>query len=260
MADSKQLHQQQYEAVILDIEGTTTSISFVTETLFPYVRRELRNYLDNEWKSPSLQSDIQLLKNLATEDIKKGVEGVPDIVDSEDIELIKQSVIKNVVWQMDQDRKSTALKSLQGHMWSKGYESKELVGHIFEDVPVALKHWNDRGIKVYIYSSGSVEAQKLIFGFSNKGNLLPFIKGHFDTNVGPKIDSKSYTKIAQSILGEKFPSSGSERLPLLFVTDVFLEAQAAFEAGYNVCISLRPGNKPQPEHKFPTIHSFKELI
>ncbi|KAL3016613.1 hypothetical protein AAZX31_06G223800 [Glycine max] len=151
------------------------------------------------------------------------------------------------------DRKITALKELQGHMWRTGYENNELKGIVFDDVPEALEKWHTLGIKVYIYSSGSRLAQRLIFGHTNHGDLRKYLSGFFDTTVGNKRETRSYVEISES-LGVDKPSD------ILFVTDVYQEATAAKAAGLEVIISVRPGNAPLPEnHGFKMISSFSEI-
>ena len=147
-------------AILLDIEGTTTPITFVYQTLFPYARQKLKTYLEAHGRLPEYQTFVDL---------------------------------------MDQDSKSTALKDVQGHIWEEGYATGELVGEVFEEVAPALKRWRARGLEVGIFSSGSVLAQKLLFRHSSAGDLTPLLSWHFDTAVGPKTDPESYRRIASSI-------------------------------------------------------------
>ncbi|KXJ14468.1 enolase-phosphatase E1 [Exaiptasia diaphana] len=258
---SKRRKNLPYNVILLDIEGTTTPITFVKDTLFPYARKNVEKYLNNNWESEECQQDIIALQKQSEKD--KDLEGVISICKSEDIKGMDEksrqnlinSVVKSVAWLMDADRKVTALKQLQGHIWTKGYEDGELKGEIYDDVVPALKRWTSLGYKVYIYSSGSVEAQKLLFGYSTEGNLLKFFSGHFDTKIGLKIESESYQNIAKSI--EEDPSA------ILFVTDVVKEAEAATEAGVETVISVRPGNSPlsnADKQTYKTIESFDELL
>lgn len=242
------------KCLLLDIEGTTTSISFVKDELFPYIRKELQTYLEANWDSLELQNDIELLRKQAIEDTLTLV-GVPDIASSDQTPAsIMTSVIANVNWNMDQDRKMTALKQLQGHMWRKGYSSGEIHGHLYEDVEEALKLWTSSGKKVYIYSSGSVEAQKLLFGHSVAGNLLQYFSGHFDTQIGLKIETTSYREICKS--------TGFAPDEILFLTDLPTEALAASEAGVQVKLLVRPGNAPLTEEivqRFGICRDFQEI-
>ncbi|CAL8151138.1 unnamed protein product [Prunus armeniaca] len=240
--------------IVLDIEGTTTPISFVTDVLFPYARNNVGRHLSATYDTAETQDDIKLLRSQVQDDLEKGVVGsVPIPLDVVGKEEVIGALVANVESMIKADRKITALKQLQGHIWRTGYEKKELEGVVFEDVPEALKKWHNSGIKVYIYSSGSRLAQRLIFGNSNYGDLREYLSGFFDTTVGNKRESSSYAEIVQSVGVDK-PSQ------VLFVTDVFQEAVAAKEAGLEVIISIRPGNGPLPEnHGFKTINSFAEI-
>ncbi|CAN6558151.1 unnamed protein product [Malus baccata var. baccata] len=228
--------------IVLDIEGTTTPISFVTDVLFPYARDNVGRHLSATYDTEETQDDIKLLRFQVQEDLEKGVAGaVPIPSDDAGKEEVVQALVANVDSMIKADRKITALKQLQGHIWRTGFEKNELTGVVFDDVPEALKKWHDSGIKVYIYSSGSRLAQRLIFGNSNYGDLREYLSGFFDTTVGNKRESSSYAEIVQSVGVDK-PSE------VLFVTDVFQEAVAAKAAGLGVTVSIRPGNGALPEN------------
>ena len=153
---------------------------------------------------------------------------------------------------MDQDSKTPSLKELQGHIWEDGYTTGELVGVVFDDVKPALERWQQQGIAVGIFSSGSVLAQKLLFGHSSAGDLTPLLRWHFDTSVGAKTNPQSYSQIAAS-LGE---SPGA----VLFVSDIVAELDAARAAGMQTALSVRPGNAAVPAgHGHRSISSFEEL-
>jgi len=244
--------------VVLDIEGTTTPIAFVTETLFPYVRKCLSDHLNKHWEAEELQQDIEELRKLAAED-KKTCEDIVLIPTKGSKKDIQDAIIKNVNAQMDKDRKTPALKQLQGHMWKSGYEGKELKGEVYDDVLDAFEEWKKLQVPVYIYSSGSVQAQKLLFGYSNKGDLLPYLKGHFDTKVGAKVESSSYTKIFEEVATELNLKEQITLQKILFVTDNIDEANAAAKAGMHVALAVRPGNKPLTKHEFVEVKSFAEL-
>ncbi|XP_009405487.2 probable bifunctional methylthioribulose-1-phosphate dehydratase/enolase-phosphatase E1 1 isoform X3 [Musa acuminata AAA Group] len=216
------------QCIVLDIEGTTTPITFVTDVLFPYARDNVRKHLMSTYDSKETKEDIKLLRAQVEDDLKEGILGsVP--VPSDD-----------------------AGKD-EGHIWRTGFENKELQGVVYEDVPEALLKWHANGIKVYIYSSGSREAQRLIFGNTSYGDLRKYLCGFFDTTVGNKRESRSYFEISVSV-GVDEPSQ------VLFVTDVYAEAVAAKAAGLQVLISVRPGNAPLPEnHGFKTIKSFADI-
>jgi enolase-phosphatase E1 len=231
-----------YDRIILDIEGTTTSISFVYDVLFPFARTHVASFLEAHWSSPDVQSDVDELKSQCLRDQEAGLDP-PMITDA-------KSAAANVLWQMDADRKTTGLKSLQGKIWKAGYEDGRLKGHVYADVPVALERWNARGCKVYIYSSGSIAAQKLIFGYSEAGDLRPLLSGYFDTTTGPKRELESYQKIHAQIGGEN----------VLFATDVLAEAEAASKAGLDVVLMLRPQNPDQGHHSFASATDFSAIV
>jgi 2,3-diketo-5-methylthio-1-phosphopentane phosphatase len=152
---------------------------------------------------------------------------------------------------MDQDRKSTALKDLQGRIWQEGYRRGELQGAVFEDVPAALERWHREGVDVRIYSSGSVLAQKLIFSTTPYSDLTRFLKGYFDTTTGPKAEASSYAKIASAF--------GLPPSEILFISDVTRELDAAASAGFDVLLSIRPGNHSQPANDYRAITTFENV-
>jgi len=239
-------------AVLLDIEGTTTPITFVTEKLFPYIRREVKTYLTQHWEEEQVQSDVDALRQQAQED--QSLPTPYPLIPASDAprDQVIDATVANVQSQMDDDRKITALKQLQGHMWVAGYQSGELQGEVYDDVIEALNKWNEMKIPVYIYSSGSVAAQKLLFGHSTHGDLLPQLAGHFDTTVGLKVETPSYHAIAKSI--------GIPEGSILFVTDALKELQAADPAGLTLRLSIRPGNAPVDDDTYVSIRSFSELF
>lgn len=241
-------------AVVLDIEGTTTPISFVTEILFPYAQSNVRNHLEATYESEETQNDIALLKKQTEQDVKDGVAGAQRIPsDNASKEDIIAAVEANVISMIKSDRKVTALKELQGHIWRSGYMKGDLQGQVFEDVPKALSQWHSAGNKVYIYSSGSREAQRLIFGNTQYGDLRHYLSGYFDTIIGNKREARSYKEIFMSVGVDK-PSQ------IVFATDVLQEAVAAKQAGLRAVIVVRPGNAPLPEdHGFPTVTNLLEI-
>lgn len=221
-----------FSVYVLDIEGTTTPIEFVTKTLFPFARAQLGQFLENP--DDQLASDIELLKAEHQEDLRSG-DRPPPIDPS--VGLSFRSYLE---WLMDRDRKSTALKSIQGRIWQRGYESGRLRGEIFDDVLPAIKRWTARGAQVCIYSSGSILAQKLIFGYSDKGDVTPYITAYFDTNIGPKRSPQSFAKIASALA--QAPND------CLFLSDVLAEVQAASAAGFAACLvdrSLKGSDWPR---------------
>eukprot|EP00898_Chlorokybus_atmophyticus_P002980 jgi/Chlat1/3683/Chrsp24S00803 len=239
-------------AVVLDIEGTTTPISFVHETLFPYARDYVEEHLRATWDSPATQDDVALLRAQCAEDIAAGR---PDaaVIPLEPREVAINVCAHAVKAMIAADRKVTGLKQLQGHIWRRGYECKALSGYVYSDVPQAMKRWTQHGIKVYIYSSGSREAQRLIFGHTSCGDLTGFLSGYFDTTVGTKVASTSYVEIAETL-------GFDNRSQILFATDVAAEAQAATAAGFSVAVLSRPGNKElPPNHGFRVVTSLLDI-
>ncbi|KAG8036923.1 hypothetical protein G9C98_004245 [Cotesia typhae] len=252
--DQEQDTQRKETIVIVDIEGTTTSISFVKETLFPYVRENLKDYVEKKWNDAEFKDDIAKLKEQAEKDAADKVEGLVSIT-GETPEETKESLMKNVLWQMDNDRKSGALKQLQGHMWRDAYKSGAVKGHVYEDVPKALEDWTKNGRKVYVYSSGSVEAQKLLFGHSEHGDLLKYFSDYFDTEVGPKQEAASYKNILTKIKCD-------DASKVLFLTDIPKEAKAAVEAGMASVVVTREGNAAltaEEKTTYSTVKSFLDL-
>ncbi|XP_056659243.1 enolase-phosphatase E1 isoform X3 [Monodelphis domestica] len=204
--------------ILLDIEGTTTPIAFVKDTLFSYIRENIRDYLLTHWGEEECQQDVNLLRKQAEADSHlDGVVPIPSQSEfgADDMERMIQAVVDNVYWQMSLDRKTPALKQLQGHIWRTAFAAGTVKAEFFEDVVPAIRKWRQAGMKVYIYSSGSVEAQKLLFGYSTEGNILELFDGHFDTKIGHKIESESYRRIAASI--------GCSPNNILFLTDVTRE-------------------------------------
>ncbi|KAI3755776.1 hypothetical protein L1987_55582 [Smallanthus sonchifolius] len=240
--------------VVLDIEGTTTPISFVTDVLFPYARDNVRMHLEETYDTVDTKDDIKLLRSQVEDDLEKGVVGaVPVPSDDAGKEEVIAALVANVEEMIKADRKITSLKQLQGHIWRTGFEKNEIKGVVYDDVPQAFERWHTSGVKVYIYSSGSRLAQRLIFEYTNYGDLRKYLCGFFDTKVGNKRETKSYIEITES-LGVDKPSE------ILFVTDVIQEAEAAKAAGLEVVISVRPGNGPLPEnHGFNTVETFTEI-
>ncbi|XP_037679316.1 enolase-phosphatase E1-like [Choloepus didactylus] len=244
-------------AILLDIEGTTTPIAFVKDISFPYNKENVKEYLQTHWEEEECQQDLSLLRKQAEEDIHlDGAVPIPAGSGNgvEDLQQMTQAVVDNVRWQMSLDRNTTALKQLQGHMWKAAFTAGRMKAEFFEDVVPAVKKWREAGMKVYIYSSGSVEAQKLLFGHSTEGDILELVDGHFDTKIGHKVESESSRKIADSI--------GSSTNNILFLTDVTLEASAAEEADVHVAVVVRPGNAGLTDDEktyYSLITSFNEL-
>ena len=222
-------------AVLTDIEGTTTPLSFVHDVLFPYARRRL----DAACASGEERFAEPLRVLRAEYQAEKG-----DLTGFGDGAPYAHAL-------MDRDRKSTGLKMLQGLLWEDGYRNGELKGRVYPDVAAALRRWKERRIRTRVFSSGSVLAQKLIFGYSDQGDLLPYFEGFHDTTTGAKKNPDSYRAIAAA-----FDLPPGE---ILFLSDVVDELDAAREAGMQTGFFVRPGNKPAEPDGHPTYHSFDEL-
>jgi enolase-phosphatase E1 len=205
------------EAIVTDIEGTTSSIDFVHDVLFPYAASLLPEFVRTH------ESDPEVAKLL--DDVRKEA-GEPDAAPARIAQILLQ-------WIAD-DRKSTALKALQGLVWEAGYENGDFTGHVYEDTAPNLRRWAARGIALYVYSSGSVKAQQLLFGHSDAGDLRPLFTGYFDTRVGPKRDVASYRSITAQI--------GLPAGRILFLSDVVQELDAAAAAGMRTVRLVRHGS------------------
>ena len=212
-------------ALLLDIEGTTTPIDFVHKTLFPYARERVKSFVQTYFAD--LKPEIQQLIDERAED--KDYTGELDPTDPHTFSSYLEFLIDN-------DRKSTPLKSIQGKIWKQGYEAGEIRSIVFDDVPPAFRRWTEDGAVIAIYSSGSVLAQEMLFRYTDHGDLTPLIKSYFDTNVGGKKESESYVRIA-----EKLGVASDE---IVFCSDVVAELDAARTAGLKTVLVIRDGNAP----------------
>ena len=222
------------KAILTDIEGTTSSISFVKDTLFPYARKHLPAFVVTHTDDPAVQ---HWLHDAAKE------AGLVSATQQELIELLQR-------W-IDEDRKSTALKALQGMIWEEGYRGGEFKAHVYDDAVPALRNWRERGLKLYVYSSGSVPAQKLFFGFCEAGDVTPLFSGYFDTEIGPKRSSDSYQAIADHI--------GLPADQILFLSDVLEELDAARAAGMKTTLLARPPSTCPPNGAHPCVTDFSDI-
>src|SRR4029453_12525273 len=221
--------------ILLDIEGTTSSVSFVYDVMFPYVRKHLTFEVLTNWDEPDYIAAHEAIARDA------GYESLATWLSTHRLSRnnpLKAAdiVCREVIRQMDADLKATGLKQLQGLIWKAGFESGALLAHVYDAVPPALEAWNAAGKDVRIYSSGSVQAQKLFFGHTIAGDLLGHFRGHYDTTTGPKKEEDSYRKIAAD-----FDIPPDE---VLFLSDVVAELDAARTAGLQTALVVRPGNAP----------------
>jgi enolase-phosphatase E1 len=235
-------------AIVLDVEGTTTPVAFVYDVLFPYARDHAIEYLEREGSSDACRAAVTLLRNEQADDRARG-ESLP--LDAARA-FSPDAIAAYVGWLTDLDRKSRGLKTLQGLIWQDGYRAGALRGAVFDDVAPALERWHTRGLRLYIYSSGSVLAQRWLFQTTPVGDLTVFLDGHFDTAVGPKTSSDSYRAILREI--------GVEPAQVLFISDAQGELDAARVAGLRTVLCERPGNpSPAPRAHRPVIHTFDDV-
>lgn len=222
--------------ILMDVEGTTTSISFVHDVLFPYSLERVESFIN------SLQDKEEIILDILTQTKKT--------VHDEQLKFInnEEAIAQLIEW-IKTDRKHPALKTLQGMIWNIGYQSGELKGHVYPDVPAALEEWSKKGIKLGIYSSGSVEAQKALFGHSLSGDLNHYFADNFDTNIGQKRDVKSYFNISSEL--------GIDPAQILFLSDITEELDAAKMAGFLTTQLVRLEDLPFKDHK--QVRSFSEI-
>jgi enolase-phosphatase E1 len=207
-------------AVLTDIEGTTSSIAFVKDVLFPYSREHLPRFIDTHRNDPGVQ------RWLAATAREAGIDD-PD----------SQRVVDTLLRWIDEDRKATPLKALQGMIWKAGYQAGDYRAHVYPEVPAKLREWKSRGLKLHVYSSGSVAAQKLFFGYTEAGDLAPLFDGWFDTEIGGKRERGSYLRIAEAI--------GVAPCAIVFLSDITAELDAARGAGMQTILLRRqPGHCP----------------
>lgn len=206
------------KAIVTDIEGTTSSLSFVKDTLFPYADKHIHDFVVTHRQDTVIAGLI--------EDVRREV-GDPKLSLAAAIDQLRQWIV--------QDKKVTPLKAIQGLLWAEGYRKRDFVGHVYEDAARNLRQWHSAGLKLYVYSSGSVYAQKLLFGHSEAGDLTPLFSGYFDTKIGAKRDDHSYERIAAEI--------GLPAEEILFLSDIAEELDAAQQAGLKTCALVRE-NQP----------------
>lgn len=231
----------QISVILLDMEGTTTPTDYMFTVLFPFAQTHLEAFFEAHHQSTAVQSDLKRLRQEYELDIAQGLV-VPEWKDS------PIPYIRNLI---QRDRKSTGLKSLQGKIWEQGFRAGTLRSRIFLDVLPAFQRWTEAGKRLFIFSSGSVLAQQLLFRYTEVGDLTPFLSGYFDTETGAKTKPESYQQIAQAI-NAKLPE-------ILFISDATAELQAAQTAGIHPLFSIRPGNRSCDPEEFSAIDSFDKV-
>ena len=233
--------------VLLDIEGTTTPIAFVHETLFAFARERLDAYLAEHWSLADVQRIVDRLRLEHEDDRADGPAWRQGSAEEQ-----RASAAAYVRWLMDCDRKSPGLKELQGLIWEDGYRAGLLRGVVWDDVPGAIRRWRAAGLTVAIYSSGSELAQRRLFESTSHGDLASDISAFFDTRMGGKLLPESYGRIAAAL--------DVKTREICFVSDVTGELRAARTAGCVTVLSVRPGNAPQADAKdFPMVASLEQL-
>jgi enolase-phosphatase E1 len=218
--------------VVTDIEGTTSDVRFVHEVLFPYSFAAMPAYVRAHAEDPAVSPWLAMV----AEEIRTTANDLPAITAA----LLS--------W-IEADRKHTALKALQGQIWERGFREGAFTAHVYPDAAAALRRWRALGLPVYVYSSGSVHAQRLYFAHTSAGDLSDCLRGHFDTTSGAKREAESYRRIAAQI--------GAEPATVLFLSDSAAELDAAREAGWQTVQVLRPGTTPAPSHR--QVATFDEL-
>ncbi|ELY21231.1 acireductone synthase [Vreelandella titanicae] len=210
-------------AIVTDIEGTTTDINFVHKVLFPYAHAKLPDFLLANADTPAVAEQIDAVRSEM---------GAPDAT--------LESVIAQLLHWIETDQKVTPLKALQGMVWADGYQRGDFKGHLYSDVAPALRQWKDLGKALYVYSSGSVQAQKLLFGYSDAGDLTPLFSGYFDTHIGHKREAAAYHRIVTEL---DLPPAA-----VLFLSDVVEELDAAKQAGMQTLQLVREGTQAGNTH------------
>lgn len=220
-------------AIVTDIEGTTSSLSFVKDVLFPYARQRIGAFVREQAAQPAVRAQLAAVSA-----------AVGHI-------LTDDAAVAQLVRWIDEDQKITPLKALQGMIWEAGYRNGDFQGHVYEDAVRRLREWKDQGLALYVFSSGSVHAQKLLFGYSTCGDLTPLFSGYFDTTIGAKREAGAYRHIARSL--------GIPAGEILFLSDIREELDAAQAAGLRTCWLVRDGALPSnPPH--PVVRNFTEII
>ncbi|WP_166359152.1 acireductone synthase [Pseudomonas akapageensis] len=206
------------KAILTDIEGTTSAVSFVFDVLFPFAARHLPDFVREHAGEADVAGQLDAVRR-----------------DSGESGADVERVIEILLGWIAEDRKATPLKALQGMVWAQGYQAGQLKGHVYPDAVEALKRWHAEGYRLYVYSSGSIQAQKLIFGCSEAGDLTPLFTDYFDTTSGGKREAQSYRNIAAAI--------GLPAEEILFLSDIVEELDAAQQAGMATCGLVRNGGE-----------------
>lgn len=217
------------QAILTDIEGTTSSLAFVKEVLFPYARKHMAQFIADHSKDPAVRRELEAVAEAM---------GRP---------LSDEEAAAQLVQWIEEDRKFTPLKALQGMIWEQGYHRGDFHGHLYEDALRNLRAWYKRGLKLYVFSSGSIQAQKLLFSYTEAGDLTPLFSGYFDTRMGAKQDVNAYRSIAHAI---DLPAE-----QILFLSDIKKELDAAHQAGMQTTWLIRDQD-PEFSPRHPQVCNF----
>jgi len=239
--------------VLLDIEGTTCPIHFVSEVLFPYASQQLLPFLTEHQSEAVVEKLLkEVQETLANDPSPEAIALHSTTARATELESLPlQTLCSYLAWLIKTDRKVTALKDLQGMIWEEGYQRGELIAPLFADVPKALADWHGKGIGLSVYSSGSVHAQKLLYTHSEFGDLSRLFSHWFDTRTGPKNLASSYERIAKSLQ--------TKPQEMLFISDAVAELEAASSAKMAVLFSKRANNPQQDPKGFPTVEDYRKL-
>ena len=221
------------KAIVTDIEGTTSSLSFVKDVLFPYAKENLPEYV----MALASESDVAEQLELVNKEVGRT--------------LSLTEVIQQLQSWIEEDKKIAPLKNLQGMIWESGYVTEDFTGHVYLDAARNLTTWHEQGTKLYIYSSGSIKSQQLLFGFSDYSDLSVLFSGFFDTEIGQKQEAKSYKKIVTSL---QIPAE-----EILFLSDTKQELDAAKVAGMQTCWLVRDAEEPDSSAEHKQVKSFDEI-
>lgn len=221
--------------ILTDIEGTTTDIRFVHDVLFPYAREQLPEFVRTH------EADLEVSKQLIA---------TAQEIDQPEADV--ETLIAQLIQWIDEDKKITPLKALQGLIWAAGYENGDFQGHVYPDAVEQLKAWHAANLTLAIFSSGSIRAQKLLFGHTSAGDLTPLFSYYFDTTSGPKKSATAYHTIATAL--------ATPAKSILFLSDVIAELDAAAAAGFKTCLLVRaPAAEPEDSNNHPIARNFRDI-
>ncbi len=222
------------KAIVTDIEGTTTSLSFVKDVLFPYADTHMQAFAEKHQADPCVMGQLEAVRRQS---------GHPEFSLPDIVAQLRQWIAE--------DKKVTPLKAIQGMLWEEGYKNGDFTGHVYDDAVRNLRAWHEQGLKLYVYSSGSTHAQKLLFGYSDAGDLMDLFSGYFDTQIGHKRETAAYARILSTL-----ECSAAQ---ILFLSDIPEELDAARQVGLQTCCLIRE-NQPTSGLQHPWVTDFDKII